>query len=326
MSMSKTIGLTEGGESATDTIGSSRGGVGATISLGSPVIRPIGISPSIGTAPGEDWFRGNQWPPENKEPPNGSTAPWPRNTTKHFTPVTYPNGAGNPFVVSLPPRAWDPVWYQIVLLTEFARAWVPTAAMDGILGGILTTALIGTNQENEKRELIAIKEFRDIAMNEVVAQMNGFEDYFQGALSYSKATHPCTNLLYQGAMRAAEFASMHYKNKYQRPRPWQLWPELMPPIQVPGHASFPSGHSTQAHTVARVLQSVANAVVPSIDDVTNRLAQRIARGREVLGLHYPSDSAAGERLATEVATAFMGCATVSRLITAARQEWQAFAI
>src|SRR5882724_4486568 len=123
MSMTKTIGLTEGGEGASDTVGSSDGATAATISLGTATIRPIGISPSIASAPGEDWFRGNQWPPENTEPPNGAPAPWQQNANRHFTPVTFPNGVNNPFVVTLPPRAWDPAWYQIVLLTEFARAW-----------------------------------------------------------------------------------------------------------------------------------------------------------------------------------------------------------
>src|SRR5271166_4457595 len=103
--MRKTIGLTDGGgDSATDTIGASGTGVGGTISLGTVIIRPIGISPSIGMAPGEDWFRGNQWPPENTEPPNGPPAPWKQDLNRHFTPVTYPNGTGNAFVVTLPPR------------------------------------------------------------------------------------------------------------------------------------------------------------------------------------------------------------------------------
>lgn len=323
--MNKTIGLADGGESATDTIGASGGGVPGTISLGTVIIRPIGISPSIGMAPGEDWFRGNQWPPENTEPPSGSPAPWQQNANKHFTPVTFPSGTGNPFVVTLPPRGWDPAFYQIVLLTEFARAWSPNPAMDAALGGILTNALLSGNQADEKWNLISLIEFRDGVLDEAVSQMTSFDAYFQGALGYTRATHPCTNFLVQGAMRAAEFAAMHYKNLYQRPRPWQLWPELMPPVQVPGHASFPSAHSTQAHTIAAVLRKVAAGVVLSVDDVTARMAQRIARGREVLGLHYPSDTVAGERLAEEVAVAFMSCPTVSRLVTAARHEWQSFA-
>jgi hypothetical protein len=319
--MSKTIGLADGGESASDTIGAAGGGLGGTISVRTVLIRPIGISPSIGTAPGEDWFRGNQWPPENTEPPNGPPAPWQQNLARHFTPVTYPSGPGNPFEVTLPPRGWDPAFYQIVLLTEFARVWTPTLAMDATLSGILTSA----NLADEKQNLTAMIEFRDGLLNEVVSQMTSFDAYFQGALGYTPATHPCTNFLYQGAMRAAEFAAMHYKNHFQRPRPSQLWPELMPPVQVPGHASFPSAHSTQAHTVAKVLQIVAAGVVLSVNDITNRLAQRVARGREVLGVHYPSDTVAGEHLSHDVAAKFLTCPTVARLVTAARHEWEAFA-
>ena len=324
--MRKTIGLTDGGgDSATDTIGASGGGPGATISLGMVVIRSIGISPSVGTAPGEDWFRGNQWPPENTEPPNGQPAPWKQNLNRHFTPVTYPGGINNPFEITLPPRAWDPAFYQIVLLTEFARAWAPAPAMDAALEAILADALTGGNPHEERRNLISLIEFRNGDLNEVISQMISFDAYFQGALGYTSATHPCTNFLVQGAMRAAEFAAMHYKNSFQRPRPSQLWPELMPPVQVPGHASFPSAHATQAHTVAAVLRQVASAVVLSADDITTRLAQRIARGRELLGLHYPSDTVAGECLAEDVAVAFLTCPTVSRLVTAAQNEWEAFA-
>jgi membrane-associated phospholipid phosphatase len=325
--MSKAIGLTDGGGlSATDTIGSAGAGVGGTVSLQTVLIRPIGISPSIGMAPGEDWFRGNQWPPENTEPPNGAPAHWQQNLSRHFTPVTFPNGPGNPFEVTFPPRAWDPAFYQIVLLGEFARVWSPTAVMDAALGGILANAMVPANQHNERRNLIAMIEFRAGLLNEVVSQMTTFDAYFQGTLGFIPATHPCTNLLVQGCMRAAEFAAMHYKNHFQRPRPSQLWPQLMPPVQVPGHASFPSAHSTQAHTIATVLQKVAAGVVLSVDDVTTRLAQRIARGREVLGLHYPSDTVAGQHLAQDVATAFMAAPEIARLITAAQKEWEAFAV
>jgi membrane-associated phospholipid phosphatase len=101
---------------------------------------------------------------------------------------------------------------------------------------------------------------------------------------------------------------MYWKAEYQRPRPSRRSPMLLPPIDPPGHASFPSGHSTQAHLIARVLaQVMPNAVRNSYDAGNNplglnnsplfRMAERLARNREVLGLHYPSDSAAGRRLA-----------------------------
>ncbi len=325
--MSKTIGLTDGGGSSASDVVGAPGGAGAagTIIVGSAAIRPIGISPSIDTVPGEEWFRGNQWPPQNAEPPVGPAPPWKQNANRHFTPVTFPPGAGTRPVVTMPPRGWDPAYYQLVLLTEFARAWVPNEAMEKQLSDILADAQ--KHQEDEKRNMIELISFRAGILSELLAQMNSFDAYFQGALAFSRATHPCTNYLFQGAMRAAEFACMYYKNLYQRARPSQLWPELMPAIQVPGHASFPSAHATQAYTIARVLQKVVvEDVVPSVLDVTTRLAQRIARGREVLGVHYPSDSEAGRILAAEVAEAFMDCPTVDRLVSAAQEEWRAFAV
>lgn len=63
----------------------------------------------------------------------------------------------------------------------------------------------------------------------------------------------------------------------------------------PGHPSYPSGHASLAYTWAFILERVvqdANKVQAAKD-----LAQAVAHRREVAGLHYPFDSAAGERLA-----------------------------
>ena len=95
---------------------------------------------------------------------------------------------------------------------------------------------------------------------------------------------------------------MYFKGKNDRPRPSQLCPALMPPLAVPGHASFPSGHSTQAHLMALCMTDVFGTLPmagPMNDDLWT-LADRIARNREIAGLHYPSDTKAGVDLATAV--------------------------
>jgi hypothetical protein len=100
-------------------------------------------------------------------------------------------------------------------------------------------------------------------------------------------------------------------------RPSQLLPALMPPISIPGHASFPSGHSTQSWLVSLCLQqalpgyqlngttklpgdpgsgSLCEALTPGL----RQLARRIARNREIAGLHYPTDTAGGHRLAEQI--------------------------
>ena len=117
-------------------------------------------------------------------------------------------------------------------------------------------------------------EFRPGVMAEALAQADSITRHFRGALSYSKATHPNTVYLEQGVLRVAQFVAMYYKNRYQRPRPSQLWPELIPPIAVPGHASYPSGHATEAYMIAELLKEiVSTGVVPSVDDITNALGQ-----------------------------------------------------
>jgi len=51
------------------------------------------------------------------------------------------------------------------------------------------------------------------------------------------------------------------------------------------------------------------------------MAQRIARNREVLGLHYPSDSEAGKIIATASFNLLKKCKTVTDLMADAYQEW-----
>ena len=90
-------------------------------------------------------------------------------------------------------------------------------------------------------------------------------------LAFSKASHPSTYALVQGALRVAQFQVVFYKNKFQRPRPSQLSPNLMPPIEVPGHASFPSGHSTEAYTLAYCLSEDFNQATGTTGERLSRL-------------------------------------------------------
>ena len=53
---------------------------------------------------------------------------------------------------------------------------------------------------------------------------------------------------------------------------------------------------------------------------------RPPRGREVLGLHYPSDTAAGHLLSGEIAATYLACPTVARMATAAQHEWASYTI
>jgi hypothetical protein len=152
---------------------------------------------------------------------------------------------------------------------------------------------------------------------------------------------PWTRDLVEIAQHVGQFQAMHYKRSFNRPRPSQYSPALLPPVDPPGHPSFPSGHATEAYLtalcLAKVMPPAASApamtkpkpgappvAIPDSSPL-QRMAQRIARNREVLGLHFPSDSAAGKKLAEESFKILMECPTIkdptNGIIAKAKKEW-----
>jgi hypothetical protein len=92
--------------------------------------------------------------------------------------------------------------------------------------------------EREINELIELIDYRPGVMAEALRQRDDMLAYWCGVLMFSKASHPLTYDLMEIALRVGQFQAMHYKLREGRPRPSQLSPALMPPIEVPGHASL----------------------------------------------------------------------------------------
>jgi membrane-associated phospholipid phosphatase len=217
-----------------------------------------------------------------------------------------------------PDRNWSTEWYAWLALAEFAgTAWQanlrPTAA-DGWPAVAPTPAnLPATPPDLDWTALTPAGEVADLvtaaeneradAMGEILSQSDEFISYFLNMMSARPASHPHTTQVLAIASLVGTLVAMYLKALYARPRPSQLCPALLPPVEVPGHASFPSGHSTQAHLMALCMADVlmpppARAVQrgTTVDGLWT-LADRIARNREIAGLHYFSDSAAGAAVA-----------------------------
>jgi hypothetical protein len=345
----------------------------------SPLVRPIGISPSVHeTEPGK-WHQGNRWPPvsmlkdaqSNKtgkgltvaggdeyalsHPPEGEVAKW-ANHLRQLAQQTETQGSAQTGAegYNLPGRQWSAQYYAIAVLGEFVEACIAVDEVPNEAKSLLKNAcqhlmwnkvrldpkvlLLGeaaasTAEASEAKrklveavktelsELVQLMDYRPNVLAEALAQREGIDTYFRGVLSFTQASHPRTFGLMQIALRTGELQSIHYKYQFNRPRASTLAPWLMPPIEVPGHASFPSGHSTQSHLVALVLGEVMPCWARGKYGPLRQLAERIARNREVLGLHYPSDSKAGEKLATASFLLLRRCRTVLAMIRAARAEW-----
>jgi hypothetical protein len=282
--------------------------------------RPIGISPALAKHGQETWYRGNQWPPANNEPPTGTPpVPWATLDIKRF-PDLYWNFHSFGFAV-----IGELVQQQAQIPGGAAFQWnsIPIGPIpDGAATAI------------ELTELRALVEHRAGVLAEAMAQRDGMAEYWRGLLMINRVAHPYNDAMIRIAMRVGQFQSMWYKNQFKRPRPSQLAPDLMPPINPPGHPAFPSGHATEAYLLAGCFKEVmtqANALTPTsaatqVMDPNSfvafeRLAERIARYREVLGAHYPSDSAAGKLLAKDTLTLLKKCPTMTVVFENAAREW-----
>jgi acid phosphatase (class A) len=92
----------------------------------------------------------------------------------------------------------------------------------------------------------------------------------------------------------ASYYMWRLKFKYARVRPYNIDPKVKP-LQEPNWAAFPSGHSLYAHMLAYLYSELA----PEFSDIFLNDARAIAHSREIIGVHFPSDSEAGRVFARQ---------------------------
>jgi acid phosphatase (class A) len=130
---------------------------------------------------------------------------------------------------------------------------------------------------------------------------------------------PATALLLTDSFHDVRVITMREKKEFNRVRPSALDTSLDTAIEVPGHPAYPSGHSTEIHFIAYVFGELALARKEEFVD----RADQIAKNREVAGLHYPSDTAAGILLARQIFADLMKDPKFNTLLAAAKKEWVA---
>ncbi len=212
-----------------------------------------------------------------------------------------------------------------------------------------------------------MRDDRQRYLPELSMQSSHIVPYIVHLLRIDPATRPWTMELMNCGSAIGNLVKMQYKSVYRRVRPSTLCPGLLPPWGPPQHPAFPSGHALVSHLMVLLLLQVegiaqrfgifpeqrpvdgASAVQPGIGRPVNLdadilangapaygidqrspllwLAWRIAKGRERLGVHYPSDSAASRKLAAGVcqwcmhADAATPLPTLHRVLALAAAEW-----
>jgi membrane-associated phospholipid phosphatase len=99
------------------------------------------------------------------------------------------------------------------------------------------------------------------------------------------------------ALSDAMLAAFDSKDAHGRPRPSVADPSLRPALPVPASPSYPDEHAVAAATASAIL----GALFPRRADDIAALAEEAGRMRQLSGLAYPSDVAAGAELGRRVA-------------------------
>ena len=165
----------------------------------------------------------------------------------------------------------------------------------------------------QQLELVSnYSQLRDDRGTEVLTQMVPQVPFWASIIGFQAHRHKYTRELAELVISFASHVEMRLKHAFACMRPVELSPQIQPMIPTPGHASWPSGHATEAFMTATVLQALleaANQTGAQYQEQLQRQAARIAVNRTVAGLHYPVDSAVGRLLGTTLGDFFIARCT-----------------
>jgi acid phosphatase (class A) len=138
---------------------------------------------------------------------------------------------------------------------------------------------------------------------------------------FGQRTLPKTTELLARVYHDAMIQVVELKLHFARPRPHHLEPRLRAADERIPHGSYPSGHSFASHLNAEVVARLA----PGHKESLVQSAREMAWSRELLGVHYPSDSEAGRIFAHDFVRFLFENPDFRRDFAAAQQEWAAVA-
>lgn len=106
------------------------------------------------------------------------------------------------------------------------------------------------------------------------------------------------------------------KKKWNRTRPYLFSTDIHPIVGRPGNTSYPSGHAAAAALWGTILA----AAFPEKAAEFQAQIQEAAWCRVLAGVHYPSDTAAGQMLGTAIAEAMLKSPNMAAALQTMREE------
>lgn len=126
---------------------------------------------------------------------------------------------------------------------------------------------------------------------------------------------PLTAQLAANVWKDAEYYIWKYKNYFVRIRPYKLEPRLEN-LEETNWAAYPSGHATNSYVNAFLFSQL----LPEFTSFFMKDAYDMAYSREIIGVHYPSDSESGRLLAFQLVKKMLADETFKKDLEAARAE------
>jgi acid phosphatase (class A) len=134
--------------------------------------------------------------------------------------------------------------------------------------------------------------------------------------NFTAATLPVTDKLLARVGAQTSAVSARSKKLWKRARPFVTDPRIQPVGRKPTSPAYPSGHATRAFAWAVVL----GELFPAKKAELLERAKEIGQNRLIIGVHYPSDVAAGTKLGQAIGAKIIASAVFQKDAEAARQE------
>ncbi|MBC7848683.1 MAG: phosphatase PAP2 family protein [Chitinophagaceae bacterium] len=135
---------------------------------------------------------------------------------------------------------------------------------------------------------------------------------------FNADTLPATATLVANVWKDAEYYMWKHKNFYLRIRPYKLEPRLQN-LEETNWAAYPSGHAMNSYVNAFLFAEL----LPEFADFFVKDAYDMAHSREIIGVHYPSDSESGRLLAFQLIQRLMKNEKFKRDFQSAKKELDA---
>jgi acid phosphatase (class A) len=126
---------------------------------------------------------------------------------------------------------------------------------------------------------------------------------------------PLTAALAANVWKDAEYLIWKYKNYFIRIRPYKLETALQN-LEETNWAAYPSGHSTNSYVNAYLYSEL----LPEFSSFFIKDAYDMAHSREIIGVHYPSDSESGRVLAWQLIKRLLSDEKFKKDLDAAKKE------